>query len=189
MANDANTNANTIDSALVAQLVGEVVARLKQQDTTSSNDRVISLETIQTHQATQLTVASTAVVTPAARDEARRRGITIQRFDEAAKRNNPSKPHDIIDTDQPKRAETVRDQLQRRGISLGTATIVLSDAPAAEVHRQILSGKRATMVAAIADVPRFTAELDPQVWVLDMQRLNIPAAVNTVAKIAQQGAS
>lgn len=189
MPDDANMKANTIDSALVAQVVGEVVARLQHQDATTSNDRVISVETIQAHQTTQLTVASSAVVTPAARDEARRRGITIQRIDQPTAPTNPSTPHNIIDADNPKRAETVHDQLKRRGVSLGAAKIVLSDAPAAEVHRQILSGKRATMVATIADVPRFAAELDPQVWVLDMQRLNIPAAVNTVAKIAQQGAT
>ena len=188
MADDANTKANTVDSALVAALVREVIARLQQQDTTTSNDRVISLETIQAHQTTQLAIAPSAVVTPAASDEARRRGITIQRIDQPATRTNQSTTYSVIDADNPKRAETVHDQLQRRGASPNSATVVLSDTPAAEVHRQMLAGKRATMVAAVADVPRFAAELDPQVWVLDMKRLNIPAAVNTVAKIAQQGA-
>ena len=189
MPDNANKKDATIDHALVAQLVGEVVARLRRQDNTICNAQVISLETIQAHPSTQLTVASSAVVTPAARDEARRRGITIQRVDETAKPTKLSTPDNIIDTDNPKRAETVHDQLQRRGVSLGAATIVLSDAPAAEVYRQIVAGKRAAMVATLADVPRFAIEIDPEVWVLDMKTLNIPAAANTVAMIAQQGSA
>jgi hypothetical protein len=188
MADDANTKDAAIDQALVAQLVGEVVARLQQQDSTVCDARVISVETVQAHQTSQLTISPSAVITPAARDEARRRGIKIQRVERPAKSVNQSTTHNIIDTDDLKRAETVISQLQRRGGMPSSATVVLSDTPAVEVHRQIVSGKRATMVAAIADVPRFAAELDPQVWVLDMKRLNIPAAVNVVAKIAQQGA-
>jgi hypothetical protein len=188
MGNDANAKENKIDPAQVAELVRKVINRLQQNDTASSDARVITLDTIKEHQTTQLTVAPSAVITPAARDEARRRGIKIHRADQPATTCNKTTINNIIDADNPQRAETVRDQLQRRGAAIGNGTIVLSDSPAAEVHKQISQGNRATMITAIADVPRFAAELDPTVWVLDMKRLNIPAAVNAVVKIAQQGA-
>jgi hypothetical protein len=95
---------------------------------------------------------------------------------------------DITDTDDAKRATAVREQLSRRRISLTAARIVLSNSPAQAVYDQIIAGNRAVMIANINDVERFASELSPSVWILDMHRMNLSAAVNAVAKIARIGA-
>jgi hypothetical protein len=187
MTNDAKANDKTIDRALIADVVRKVIARLQQTTTTNIDARLITLETIERHDAGQLVIDESAVITPAARDEARRRGIAIQRLHKTKITTNRQTDTSIADTDDPNRADTVLHQLGRRGAKLGTAKVILSDTPASETHKQIISGNRATMVTAIADVERFAGELDPNVWVLDMKRLNIPAAVNTVVKISQLG--
>ena len=188
MTNDAKANDKTIDRALIADVVRKVIARLQQTTTTNIDARLITLETIEKHDAGQLVIDESAVITPAACDEARRRGIAIQRLHKTKITTNIQTDTSIADTDDPNRADTVLHQLSRRGAKLGRAKVILSDTPANETHKQIMSGNRATMITAIADVERFAGELDPNVWVLDMKRLNIPAAVNTVVKISQLGA-
>ena len=187
MTNDAKGNDTTIDAAQVAELVRRVIARL-QQPTTDTDPRLVTLETIEQHESGQLIIAKSAVVTPAARDEARRRGIAIQRRNESITTTTETANLDIVDSDAPERAKAILQQLQRRGVELGTTKIILSEAPASETYKQITGGHRAAMITSITDVERFATELDPTVWVLDMKRFNIPAAVNTVVKISQLGA-
>ena len=146
-------------------------------------------------------VNKSAVITPAAHDEASRRGITIERSLSAPTNKQQSRSGNgeyianiadttakIIDRTNPDRAIAVGQQLNRRGIELGLATVILSETPASDLYEQIAGGNRAAMVTQVGDVQRFGNELNPSVWVLDMKRLNIPAAVNTVAMIAKQGA-
>lgn len=193
----------SIDPAQVAAIAREVIARLKSSSSTnqsntnqtaaSIDDRVITARTIEqlTGNPTQLFVSPGAVVTPAARDEARQRGITINH---TVKLPPDQQTHqtrlEITDTANPQRARAVHTQLSKRGISNGSARVVLSDAPARDVHRQCTAHReRAVMVTSPADVRRFADELAPTVWVLDMKRLNITAAANVVTEITRLGKS
>ncbi len=186
MAKDGIATGDTIDPALIAEIVRKVIARLPTHQQTALSSRVVTLETIEKHSETPLLVAKSAVITPSARDEAVRRGIAIERTSESTFISEPAGSQ-VIDTENPGRALAMQRQLDRRGVALGTAKIVLSDSPAQEVYHQINAGNRAAMINAIADIERFASELNPNVWVLDMKRLNLPAAVNSAVKIIQQG--
>lgn len=199
MENSAKLTDAATDQAFIAAIVRKVIDRLQQSDSScnntpvvTANNNLVTVETIQQHSGSPLIVAMSAVITPAARDEAQRRGISIQRraATKAATNVTPaaSASENIIDKQDPERGQAVRHQLGRRGVHLGALRIVLTDQPAREVHDQVIGGNRAAMVTAIADVQRFASELSPNVWVLDMKRFNIPAAVNVVVKIAYQGA-
>ena len=63
---------------------------------------------------------------------------------------------------------------------------MLSETPGREVFEQCTQHKqRSVMITSLADVDRFSAELSPTSWVLDMTRLNLVAATNVAARIAQ----
>ena len=190
-ATDKSIDPASFDPVRIAAIVRKVIARLAEPNRVTSDapeisvKTVISVKTIEQHTGKHLLVSNSAVITPAARDEARLRGIRIERTNES--RVKPTEPTTeiISDINNPQRAETIRQQLDRRGIDLNEINVVLTDSPALEVLRQISGGQRAAMVTEISDVDRFHSELSPTVWVLDMKRLNIPAAVNAAAKISQ----
>ena len=195
----------TGDSAQIAEIVQQVLGRLttshdnastahnlektdKQPATaTASTQKIITAQTIQelSGQPAQVFVSPTAVITPAARDEARHRKITIQRTVQLSPEQRPDHQRlEIIDYAQPERAEAVRQQLAIRGVTTGTAKIVLTDTPAREVHFQCAkNNETAVMIGAYSDIRRFSDELSPTLWVLDMKRLNLSAAVNAVVHI------
>lgn len=197
MPKDAQATRNeSIDPAMVAAITREVIARLqaasKTNDSAASiSDRIITVNTIEQlpGSPTQVFIAPGAIVTPAAGDEARRRGIHLQRTIAVPRDQQPSDARlEITDSANPQRASAVREQLDRRGESISSARIVLSDTPAHDVYQRCAErGEIAVMIQSISDVERFADELSPAVWVLDMQRMNIPAAVNTIARIAQIG--
>ena len=202
MAHDANHSLiSAIDPAFVDRIVREVIARLQQTDqnitttggtTASIGDKIVTANTITTVTGTpsQIFVAPNAVVTPAAYDAARERGIEISKTTAVPPTQQPQQRTDtnhqeIIDGTKPERAASLAAQLARRGVrTLGTR-IVLSDTPAADLYDCITTQAcRAAMVATIADVDRFQRELQPDVWVLDMERMNLTTAVNVAARIA-----
>jgi hypothetical protein len=209
MTSQANSLNAATDSAFVAEVVRRVIARLQQSNlqpvsnetpctataatAASISDRVVTAANIRnlTGTPSQVFVAPTSVVTPAARDEATGRGLAIVKTIEVAARQRPELPsqgtnQQIMDSDQPDRAAVVGAQLARRGITRIGARIMLSDTPAAELYRCISAdSSRAAMVDSIAAVDRFQRELQPQVWVLDMGRMNLIAAVNVAARIAR----
>ena len=79
-------------------------------------------------------------------------------------------------------------QLSRRGIAVCGARIILSDTPAKDLYHQCSrNGEVAVMVGSIEEVRRFASELEATVWVLDMKRLNLTAAVNVAAQISRMG--
>lgn len=187
---------DTIDPDLVSAIAREVIARLKAtsktNDTAASvDDRIVTTATLEQLDGTpkQIFIASRAIVTPAARDEARRRGITIHRTVNVPEPQQPRHARlEITDSTNPDRAAAVRMQVARRGGAVGSARIVLSDTPAREVYHQCTAGGEvAVMIASVTDIGRFADELSPTVWVLDMKRLNLPAAVNTIVRITQLG--
>jgi hypothetical protein len=179
------------------------------------DDRVISSNTIAglAGGITELFVDGAAVITPSAHDEARARGITINRGERIVSTASPAtaspstkphatKPHattshaapsegpTVIDRVTPDRAAAIVRQLAGRGIRHCSAKIVLSDTPAKDLYDQcVREGEVAAMVGSIAEVQRFARELDVTTWVLDMKRLSLIAAVNVASQIARTGRS
>ncbi len=205
MPSNANAAMTTpIDPAFIDRIVRRVIAQLRQSSSNikpanntaaSISDKIVTATTIEnvTGSPSQIFVAAGTIVTPAAIDAAKERGIEINKTTAVLPAQQPKPENDptnqeIIDQHQPDRAVSVATQLARRGITMLGSRIVLSDSPAAEVHRCISTEAcRAAMVTAIADVDRFQLELRPQVWVLDMGRMNLITAVNVAARIAQLG--
>ncbi|MGI9471959.1 MAG: hypothetical protein ACR2NZ_10525 [Rubripirellula sp.] len=212
MNQDAITQRNlSMDSAKVAEIAREVIAQLAKssskvvsnsQDTSDSeatsstratatviDAKVITAQIIESISGTpeKAFVLPSAVITPAAKDAARHRGMTLERTIDlpADQRPHPSQI-EIIDYADPERADAIRQQVARRGITSGTAKVVLSETPAKEVYFQCAKQQQvAVMITSIADIVRFADEVSPTVWVLDMQKLNFTATVNAVAQIIQ----
>lgn len=231
---------STIDQAYIARVVRQVIARLKQpgmplgtgtpqgtgttlpaatrtnQTAASISDKIVTANLVEqlAGKPSQVFVGSKAIITPAAKDVAKQRGITITRSVELPKSQIPAQvsanttssastnttaspvttsrgktssttTQNITDTQDPGRAIAVAQQLSRRGIQSGSAQIVLSDTPAADVFRLCSGGQRAAMVGSTNDVSRFANELQPTVWVIDMKQMNLIAAVNAAAQIAK----
>ena len=197
---------STIDPAYIAVIVRQVIARLGQSPSTATGntqtnhtaasvgDKIVTATTIEqlTGTPNQLFISAKAIVTPAAKDAARERSLTITRSVELPPDQVPNQATQptstpVSDSTEPMRATAVSNQLARRGITTASQQIVLSDTPAADVYRICSEGsERAVMIGSVSDVDRFASELRPTVWVLDMKRLNLTAAVNAAAKICQQ---
>lgn len=188
------------DLEWVQEIVREVITRLRADDMTCALDgiqisqRVVTAEAIEQIKESVRCVAirSDAVVTPAAKDAAWQRGITLQRCTQSINKKNYSEhqqPTLLIDTDDSNRREIVESQLRRRGVAEMHTRIVLTDSPAATVVREVNGGEVAVMVSSLDEVDRFAAECSPTSWVLDMKRLNLPGAVNVAALINKLGSS
>ena len=194
------TQANPTASVDIAEIVRQVLARLDcptetaqttpgQATSAALTEKIITSRTIQQlgQKTAQIFISPTAIVTPAARDDARSRKIEIQRTVQLPDGQQPEQQKiDIIDYAQPERAEAVRKQLALRGITTGTGKIVLTETPAKEVHFQCARNNEvAVMIGSYSDIRRFSDEITPTVWVLDMQRLTFSAVVNAVAQISR----
>lgn len=216
MSKNAITTAKTsIDSDQIAEIAREVIAHLSATgqkhghlgDPTNQSaafssavnqpsptaaaiqDKVVTAHVIEQllGNPSQVFLLPNAVITPAARDAARQRGMTLLRTVDLPADQQPSQDQlHITDYEQPARADAVRQQLARRGYTEGSAKIVLSDTPAREVYFQCAKQNEvAVMIASVTDVRRFGEEISPTLWVLDMQRLNFSAAVNAAVQIIQ----
>lgn len=211
MAAVEKTTRPSLDARTITAVTREVIARLRaveegrrpEQGTeadlpsktsrtaASIAERLITVSTIAQlpRETAELFVTSSAVVTPAARDEAASRGITIN-YGEPANQPTAHAPVTcrIVDRNDPNRAAAVAAQLSRRAIALDDVTVILTDTPARELYQQCAEqGKVAAMAGSLEEVTRFARELDATVWILDMQRLNLPAAANLIARIARNG--
>ena len=166
-------------------------------------EKLITIETLDRYASTgQIIAVEGAVVTPAAREEAVQRGIQIQYAAPGVAVSNIAAPSitstsgaanaqaDASPPTEMQVPQSLAIQLARRGITLPAGVEILwTDEPAAEVYRRCSGGQRAAMVSALSDVERFAAELSPNVWVLDRQKLNLVAAVNVAARIARCSAT
>ena len=191
---------NPTASVDISEIVRQVLARLdsrtetaqttpRQATSAALTEKIITSRTIQQlgQKTAQIFISPTAIVTPAARDDARSRKIEIQRTVQLPDGQQPEQQKiDIIDYAQPERAEAVGKQLALRGITTGTGKIVLTETPAKEVHFQCARNNEvAVMIGSYSDIRRFSDEITPTVWVLDMQRLTFSAVVNAVAQISR----
>lgn len=194
---DAGNSSVRIDSAWIAAIAREVIVRLKASNLTqptnstaavSIAEKVITTDSLRSVAATttQLFISKDAIVTPAAKDEAKERGITLNRSVALPQGHETNEQKlEITDSQQLDRADAIKNQLKRRGLKDLGGRIVLSDTPSRDVAECCGDGQRAVMVTSVADVRRFADELNPSTWVLDMKRMNLVTATNAVAQIAQ----
>ena len=176
----------SFDPEMISGIAREVIRRLRESEHPAApvaTEKLITIETLNRYaDATEMIAADRAVVTPAAREEAARRGIKI------VSKQFRSKIEPDVDQQSSSDAlvSQLVSQLARRGVALPTGVeVVWTEQPAAEVYRRCSNGGRAAMVACLSDVERFARELSPSVWVLDGQKLNLVAAVNVAARIAK----
>lgn len=198
MTTDTQTNPPAIDAAtraFIARIATEVIARLKANhapgnDGPSITSRVIDTKIIETiTSGSTVTIDRKAVVTPAARDEAKQKNITLHRSRlTSIKTESSDIEYDAtgeLKDNNNDRLTAAKEQLARRGIRRIGTRVVMSDTPAAEVASLFKSGRVAVMVGSIEDVSRFADEIVADVWVVDMKRNHLIAAVNLIAAIAR----
>lgn len=195
----------SIDPAFIAAVARKVVARLREGHveghvetsaptvTATVAERLVTIETLRQYEdGSEVTVAHAAVVTPAAKDEARQRSIVIKRQSVAdaivASASNQTTDNTI---DQQESVGAIDDavgrQLARRGVTFPAhVELIWTQTPAKDVFTRCQQGKTAAMVTSVADVDRFATELSPTCWVLDKHKLNLIAAVNIAARITQR---
>jgi hypothetical protein len=178
------------DPAWIGSIAREVIRRLQRETAPPASTAPVKLVTVETLErlggAGEIRVSPSCVVTPAASEEAVRRGIKLVREASAAapQAGSPANPPAGPPPDQ--RDDVLAAQLTRRNITLPPGIdVVWTETPAAEVYRHCAAGRPAVMITAYADVERFAAELSPRVWVLDAQRLSLVAATNAAARIAR----
>ena len=133
-----------------------------------------------------------AVITPAAKDLLRAKSITIVR-DQQSKNTKQTASTDpailIADVNNEDRGIAFAKQVHLRtgkstqSVVVAEANIVLADLPQPVVCEICRSGRDAVQIGAFADVRSIAAVMQPNVWVLDMKRLNLVAAVNVAIDI------
>lgn len=181
-----------VDPAMIAAIAREVVRRLRasKPDLPSAvAEKLITVATLDRHHGqAKIIAAAKAVITPAAREEAKRRGIVIAVDQPRASVSAPkltARPE--MNASDMGSHDPIRAQLARRGLVMSEGVeLVWTDRPADEVWRRCGAGKRAVMVTRLSDVDRFDSEIRPTDWVLDRKQLNLVAAVNVAARIAQR---
>ena len=178
---------------MIAAIAREVVRRLRDNHPSESPapaatvfEKLITIETLGRYaESGEIHATARAIVTPAAREEAARRGIRIRHSGEHHWKPVPPTPTPTPPTATPP-AGALEVQLARRGVAIPCGTeVVWTAEPASEVFRRCSRGERAVMISSLADVDRFACEFSPNVWVLDQLKLNLVAATNAAARIAR----
>ncbi len=191
--------ATAIDPAYIAEIVRRVLARVRSGEAMVSAQvpitKLVTTETVLAAAASQqpIVVSAKSVVTPSAREEAKRLGIRIEIGSPRTTTSVKATAHaslGMIDTTATSWAESVIAGLSRRGIAAiagyAAKQIVLTDEPAKQTYQYSSTGNhRAAMLCELGQVARFQRELSPSVWVIDKTRMNLPTIVNAVAAIAR----
>lgn len=184
------------------KVMGNQDAAAKPTGTLVIAKRVIALTDVEEIATTvkQIELPSRAVVTPAARDELRHRGITITKTntDQTAIATPTTTPAvepgtRAIDlqTDGDVSAtmlSSVKKQLTLRGIRLcnrASVTVILSSRPATTAHHSCGGDRCVVSINRLDDVRRFLAELSPNVFVLDVVHLHLVAITGAITTIAK----
>ncbi|MCC9640903.1 hypothetical protein LOC71_01365 [Rhodopirellula sp. JC740] len=188
----------------IASIVEKVMRRLQEQSHTETKstsdahvitDRVISVETIDRLPAGVRSIeVAGGIVTPAAKDELKSRGITLASSTVSTSietgATGTGKRFVQLQTDLTSR--DIRDawirQLNSRGIDhcpRAQRTVIATKHPAKTLLAQIQSGAQAVLITRLSDVQRFASEVSADTFVLDMERLNLIELVNAAGSIAR----
>lgn len=145
-------------------------------------------------------VSATAVVTPAARDAARGRGLQLTIAAPPATSSAAAPRLLLADADCPLRLTAAVKQLQRRGVAVvpvavpelvaqlragGSTGLLLTDLPAPHVcdacrHESI----RAAAVGSPDEAQAIAAAMDVNLWVVDMKRLPLARMLMLLQQLA-----
>lgn len=211
-----STPANASTQQLIDRVVREVLARLTRERSERSADnrpgvgltgkpeesdghcfsfaeRVISVDSLAEvpADAARVLVENSTVITPAARDLARQRGIVWVRQGET-----PLQARDVLliaDTDSSARAAGLSHQLASRGLTAtptdadallkqvqdGRASgIALSDLPAGFVCMACRNESiRAATISELNELNPIASQMQPNLWVIDMRRVTLSKAI------------
>ncbi len=213
--NSPATQTATPTNVDIASIVEQVLRRLRDQTNTNGSpskpathapsahvlsDKVISVDVIRgiPSGVTQVQLSG-GIVTPAARDEMRARGITLAGAESTSAAaikpaSNSGKRFIQLHTDTS--SKSIRDALARqltlRGVDhcpRAHRSVIVTEHPATALLGRIQSGARAVLITRLEDIPRFASEIDADTFVLDMQRFNLVALVNAASSIAQLSTS
>ncbi|EMI55412.1 hypothetical protein [Rhodopirellula sallentina] len=151
----------------------------------------------------QITLPAGAVVTPAARDELRHRGISLTTCE-----SNESAQSSVRSTSNAPGTRAVRlqsdgdvndvliaslkKQLSIRGVRLcneAGVSVTLSSRPATTAHHACGTDRCVVSINRLDDVSRFLRELSPNVFVLDVLHLHLIALADAITTIAKPAAS
>jgi len=181
----------------------EVATQVTASETPLFDQRVFSLEDVRGIDAgTQaITLASRTVITPAARDELRQRGIAFEKVSSGPAsthvRKTPAPGTRAIDLQRDGDVSdslfaAVKNQVITRGVRLcnqASTVVVLSDRPATTAHLRTRPDACVVSINRVDDVPRFLVELSPNVFVLDVLHLHVVSLTNAIASIAKPTSS
>ncbi len=170
-----------------------------QTESISFDAGVCSLDDVRlmTVSTKQLHLSPRTVITPAARDELRHRGITVVKLaamPDAEINQAPRQPgtrsihlqRDGIVADHLFAA--VKRQILSRGVRLcnqSDVEVILSSRPATTAHHWSGTNRCVVAINRIDDVPRFMIELSPNVFVLDIAHLHLVALASCITAIAK----
>ncbi len=165
---------------------------------------VCSLDDVQALSASikHLQLSARTVITPAARDELRYRGITVTKADATGDANSKQVNSEKIKVQSGSRAinlqcdgvvadhllAAVKKQVLNRGVRLcnqSSLEVVLSSRPATTAHQRTGPDRCVVAINRVDDVQRFMAELSPNTFVLDVAHLHLVALANAIAAIAK----
>lgn len=193
----------SIDADWIRRVAEDVVARLRASvpgpghSGMTLNDTVIVADSVSAlDPGTVVLVSPRSVITPAAKDVARERQIEIKRrppnadsIGSSAAVTSPdaATSGSLVNRSGRNWSASIEHQLNLRGVTPSSSTIVLSTEPAKETYQQIQSGRRAVSISRWIDVARFQTELAPDTWVLDVAEMNLMEAVNLIARIHSLG--
>lgn len=144
-----------------------------------------------------LQLSRRTVITPAARDELRHRGVMVTQS--ATTTADVSK---VAELQAGTRAikllrdgnvadhlfEALQKQLRGRGVRLcreSSVEVILSSRPATTAHQRTGKDRCVVAINRIDDVQRFMAELSPNTFVLDVAHLHLVALARAIAVISK----
>lgn len=148
-----------------------------------------------------LQLSSRTVITPAARDELRQRGVVVTKSAVKAKSGSKNaKPQAGTRAIKLQRDGNVADhlfealqkQLRSRGIRLcseASVEVILSSRPATTAHQRTGKDRCVVAINRIDDVRRFMVELSPNTFVLDVAYMHLIALANAIAIISKPTSS
>ena len=191
-------SSSTVDTSKIdiESIVRLVLRRLTNETVVPLQQRVIDVAAVESLSKDVQTVEPSlnSIITPAAKDELRLRGIGIRVGHSGSVPVEPPSIHPsaesalTADPGQCELAGVIQQQLVRRGVSMAfvdRARIHLSIDPASALISFIRSGSSAVLINRLSDIPRFTHAACPSVYVLDAGTLNFMELVNAAAAIAK----
>jgi len=201
----SSASLSTVD---IESIVRKVLDRVKRQqnaeprrsdnsDAYLISDKVVSVSTIESlpKTVTRVMISAGTIVTPAARDELRLRGLSFEDTSKSVTASNGAGDASrikvrllCVDDDHEALLPALSRQVSLRGVDVcprGAVSAIVSSKPAKTVLDQFFAGRAAVLIQRLADIPRFAREIRPRVFVLDRECLSLTEMTNAVVAISR----